>query len=97
MSNIVTKSQKNDIESPDWIQNAKVPKLELKGILDDVETIGTRKEQAGEVTPAFCLQPASELQLQRKVSHTPKNSPKKSLEQFNKDSLQIFDTEMSQD
>ena len=52
-----------------------------------------KQEHAGQVTPAFCLQSAAELQLQRKVSHTPKNSPKKSLEQFNNENLPTLEDE----
>lgn len=83
---------KDAIESPIQIQTAKVPKLELNVIMEDIAT-ESKQQHGGEVTPAFCLQPAAELQLQRKCSHTPKNSPKKSLEQFSKDSLQIFEVE----
>ena len=46
--------------------------------------------EGGEATPGFCLQTA-ELQLQRKHSHTPKNAPKKTLEQFSKESFDIFE------
>ena len=71
-----------------------MPKLELNAIMDDIATSESKQQLAGQVTPAFCLQSAAELQLQRKVSHTPKNSPKKSLEQFSNENLQTLEDEI---
>jgi len=91
----MTQSLKDEkiTESPTQIQTAKVPKLELDAIME--ATSENKQELGGQVTPAFCLQSAAELQLQRKVSHTPKNSPKKSLEQFTNESLPTLEDEVT--
>ena len=57
----ITQSLKDEklIESPAKIQTAKVPKLELDAIMDT--TSENKQNNAGQVTPAFCLQSAAEL------------------------------------
>ena len=68
--------------------------MKLNGTLENIDDNSEIQEEmaaeGGEATPGFCL-PTAELQLQRKHSHTPKNAPKKTLEQFSKESFDIFE------
>ena len=56
------------------------------------------KQSESQDQPATSLSmPSAELQLQRHVSHTPKNSPKKSLEQFSARNSSIFNIDIGKD
>ena len=70
-----SKSESSDIQKRTQI--SRIPLLKLNDILENVEQTEMKALDGGEKTPAFS---SNELQIQRKLSHTPKNSPKKSLE-----------------